>query len=116
MGGRVTVCVEFIKSATTRYRSVLQRPDGLAVEFEGGAYNKIGGRPEAVPHDLVHLIVEDELRLSGGVWGVLVAGGLFRHARVTAGRQAPHAAERGRSTPSSSARRPCTRTRSATRS
>ena len=27
----------------------------------GGSYNKIGGRPEAIPHDLAHLVVEDEL-------------------------------------------------------
>jgi hypothetical protein len=73
--GRVTVCVEFIKTATTRYRSVLHCPEGIVVEFDGGSYNKIGGRPEAVPHDLAHLVVEDELELTAGVWGVLVAGG-----------------------------------------
>jgi hypothetical protein len=92
----VAALVEFIKGETNRYRSVLQRPDGVHVEFEGGSYNKVGGRPGAVPHDIAHLIVEDELALTGGVWGVLVAGGLFRHARVIRGRQAPHAAERGR--------------------
>jgi hypothetical protein len=96
LGGRMPVLVEFIRSESTRYRSLLHRPDGLTVEFEGGSYNKLGGRPDAVPHDLAHLIVEDELALTGGVWGVLVAGGLFRHARVICGRQAPHAAERGR--------------------
>jgi hypothetical protein len=90
----VTARVDFIKGETTRYRSVLHRPDGVQVEFEGGSYNKIGGG-EAIPHDLAHLIVEDELALARGVWGVLVAGGLFRHARVVGGRQPPHAAERG---------------------
>src|SRR5688572_19111047 len=90
------VRVEFVKGQTPRYRSVLHRADGVVVEFEGGSYNKVGGRHDAVPHDLAHLIVEDELGLAGGVWGVLAAGGLFRHAKVIAGRQAPHAAERGR--------------------
>ena len=85
--------VEFVKGETTRYRSLLHRPDGVTVEFDGGSYNKV---PGAIPHDLAHLIVEDELGLTCGVWGVLVAGGLFRHAKVVAGRQAPHAAERGR--------------------
>jgi hypothetical protein len=87
--------VAFIKGETNRYRSVLRRADGVEVEFEGGSYNKLGGR-ESVPHDIAHLIVEDELSLTGGVWGVLAAGGLFGHARVVAGRQAPHAAERSR--------------------
>jgi hypothetical protein len=95
-GQRVAARVDFTKGETTRYRSVLHRPDGVAVEFEGGSYNKVGGRPGAVPHDVAHLVVEDELALTGGVWGVLVAGGLFRHARVISGRQAPHAAARGR--------------------
>jgi hypothetical protein len=49
-----------------------------------------------VPHDIAHLVVEDELRLERGVWGVLAAGGLFRGARVVAGRQRPHAAKRAR--------------------
>jgi hypothetical protein len=88
--------VDFIKGETPRYRSLLHRPDGVEVELEGGSYNKLGGRGEIVPHDVAHLIVEDELALTAGVWGVLVAGGLFGHARVVAGRQAPHAAERGR--------------------
>jgi hypothetical protein len=93
----VTASVDFIKGETARYRSLLHRPDGVDVEFEGGSYNKLGGRRGVIPHDIAHLIVEDELALACGVWGVLVAGGLFRHARVVGGRQAPHAAERGRS-------------------
>jgi hypothetical protein len=92
----VTARVDFIKCETSRYRSVLHRPDGVEVEFEGGSYNKLGSRREVIPHDIAHLIVEDEIALTGGVWGVLVAGGLFRHARVVGGRQAPRAAERGR--------------------
>jgi hypothetical protein len=90
------VRIEFVKGETARYRSLLYRADGVTIEFEGGSYNKVGGHPDAVPHDLAHLIVEDELGLTRGVWGVLVAGGLFRHARVIDGRQRPHAAARGR--------------------
>ena len=92
MDGRL-VLVEFIKSAGTRYRSLLHRPDGVLVEFDGGAYNKL---PERVPHDIAHLIVEDELRLTCGVWGVLVAGGLFPQAHAVQGRRLPHASERAR--------------------
>jgi hypothetical protein len=89
------VRIEFLKGRSRRYESLLHRPDGVDVAFEGGSYNKVGPRSE-VPHDLAHLIVEGELRLQHGVWGVLVRGGLFGHARVVAGRQAPHAARRGR--------------------
>jgi hypothetical protein len=96
MPERMTAPVEFIKGEASRYRSVLHRPDGVDIEFRGGSYNKVGGRPGAVPHDVAHLIVEDELALTGGVWGVLVAGGLFPQVTVIGGRQAPHAAERGR--------------------
>ena len=95
-GRRVTVRVEFIKGPSTRYRSILHRPDGLVVELDGGSYNKVGGHPDSVPHDFAHFVVEHELGLTGGVWGVLVAGGLFRHAKVISGRQAPHAARRSR--------------------
>ncbi len=88
--------IEFIKGETTRYRSLLHRPDGVVVEFDGGSYNKVGGRPGRVPHDIAHLIVEDELRLTRGVWGVLVAGGLFPQAHAVSGRRRPHASERAR--------------------
>lgn len=90
------VAVEFERREGRRYRSLLHRADGVVVAFEGGAFNTIGGAPGELPHDLAHLIVEDELGLRSGVWGVLAAGGLFSHATVVAGRQAPHAARRGR--------------------
>jgi hypothetical protein len=87
--------VDFFKGDRRFYRSLLHRSDGLQVEFQGGAYNKLG-RGQEVPHDLAHLIVEEELGLRGGVWGVLAAGGMFAHARVVAGRRAPHAVRKGR--------------------
>ncbi|MBJ7518922.1 MAG: hypothetical protein JHC84_04425 [Solirubrobacteraceae bacterium] len=84
--------IVFVKGATRRYRSVLHRADGVEVELDGGAYNRVGGPAREVPHDIAHLIVEDELGLERGVWGVLAAGGLFRGASILAGRQRPHAA------------------------
>ena len=86
--------IEVFKGETRRYRSILHRADGVEVELDGGAYNRLGERE--LPHDIAHLIVEDELGLDRGVWGVLAAGGLFRGASVRAGRQKPHAARRGR--------------------
>ena len=48
-----------------------------------------------LPHDLAHLVVENELALREGVWGVLVAGGMLR-PRQGRGRppQAPRDAAR----------------------
>lgn len=88
--------VQFFRGERRFYRSLLHRADGRVVEFQGGAYNKVGGPDRQLPHDLAHLIVEDELGLDKGVWGVLAAGGLFAHARVVEGRQAPHPRRRSR--------------------
>jgi hypothetical protein len=88
--------VRFVRGESRRYRSVMRRADGLEVELEGGSYNRVGGPAGEVPHDLAHLIVEDEFGLTEGVWGVLAAGGMFGHARVVSGRRAPHAGRRGR--------------------
>jgi hypothetical protein len=87
--------IEFVRGETRRYRARLQRPDGVAVELDGGSYNRVGGPAGELPHDLAHLVVEDELGLRSGVWGVLVAGGMFRHATVVAGRRRPQATRRG---------------------
>jgi hypothetical protein len=86
--------IEVFKGATRRYRSILHRADGVAVELEGGSYNRLGERE--LPHDIAHVIVEDELGLERGLWGVLAAGGLFPNLTIRAGRQKPHAARRGR--------------------
>jgi hypothetical protein len=39
---------------------VLRRAHGVEVELDGGAYNGIGGPAGEVPHDIAHLVVEDE--------------------------------------------------------
>lgn len=88
--------IELLRGESRRYRSRLQRPDGVVVELDGGAYNRVGGVPGELPHDLAHLVVEDELALRSGVWGVLVAGGMFGHATVVSGRRRPQATRRGR--------------------
>lgn len=86
--------IQFVKGTGQRYRSVLERGDGVRVELDGGGYNTVGGPAGRVPHDLAHFVVEDELVLRVGLWGVIAAGGLFAHTDVTAGRQPPHAARR----------------------
>ncbi len=88
------VAIEFFKPDGRRYRSVLHRRDGLVIELDGGAYNKVGGPARELPHDLAHFVVEDALRLESGLWGVIAAGGMFGHAKVIEGRRPPHAAKR----------------------
>jgi hypothetical protein len=89
--------VDFVKGESRRYRAVLHRPDGVDVAFEGGAHIAVGGGGAGeLPHDIAQLVVEDELGLRSGVWGVLVAGGMVRHAMVVAGRRAPQAARHAR--------------------
>jgi len=88
--------IVFFRGETRRYRSRVQRSDGVTVELDGGSYNRVGGSAGELPHDLAHLVVEDELGLRSGVWGVLVAGGMFGHAAVVAGRRKPQATRRGK--------------------
>ncbi|WP_205695600.1 hypothetical protein [Conexibacter sp. SYSU D00693] len=91
------LAVTFTKPVEGRfYRSTIRRADGCLVAFDGGGWNTVGGPARELPHDLAHFVVEDGLGLTSGVWGVLAAGGLFGHAQVVEGRQAPHAATRGK--------------------
>jgi len=87
--------IAFVKGTGQRYRSLLQRRDGVTIELDGGGYNTVGGPAGRVPHDLAHFVVEDALVLPFGLWGTIAAGGLFAHTRAVAGRQPPHAARRG---------------------
>jgi hypothetical protein len=88
--------IDFHKGPTTRYRSTLHRHDGVTVALDGGSWNRIGGRVGRVPHDLAHLIVEQELGLDRGLWGVLAAGGIVQNAEFAGGRRPPHALERAK--------------------
>ena len=88
--------IDFHKGPTTRYRSTLHRHDGVTVALDGGSWNRIGGGVGRVPHDLAHLIVERELGLDRGLWGVLAAGGIVQNAEFAGGRRPPHALERAK--------------------
>jgi hypothetical protein len=80
-----------------RYRSRLRlREGGVVVELAGGSWNEIGGAERELPHDLAHLVVEDGLGLSMGLWGVIAAGGVFGEVSVVEGRRRPHHDARGR--------------------
>jgi hypothetical protein len=93
---RRSVPIEFHKRSLGRYHSVLHRLDGVSVRLEGGSYNRIGGSAGRVPHDIAHLIVEDEFGLGAGLWGTLAAGGIVQNAVFAGGRKPPHAERRAR--------------------
>lgn len=93
-GSRIPI--DFSKQPAGRYFSVLHRADGVAVRLEGGSYNRIGGSPGRVPHDIAHLVVEELLELKAGLWGTLAAGGIVQNATFAGGRKPPHAERRAR--------------------
>ena len=68
--------------------SVVERDDGVV-------YRMLSGRSgTALPHDIVHLVVERELGLTDGIWGGIAAGMVFTSMRHVRGRRPPHVTER----------------------
>jgi hypothetical protein len=68
--------------------AVVERDDGVAYRLWEGR------RGPGLPHDLVHYLVEQELRLADGIWGAIAAGVVFRSMTHVGGRRPPHAAAR----------------------
>jgi putative acetyltransferase len=71
-----------------RAYSVVERADGVRFRVDGGV---AGAR---LPHDLAHLIVEQETGNDAGFWGAVSAGAVFRSMTHLDGRQPPHARDR----------------------
>ena len=57
-----------MKAESGPHRAVVARPGGEAVQFAVYDYGPV------LPHDLVHYVVEDELGLEFGFWGLVSAG------------------------------------------
>jgi hypothetical protein len=68
--------------------SVVERDDGVVYRLQGGRSRT------ALPHDIVHLVVERELEITDGIWGGIAAGMVFRSMRHVRGRRPPHVGER----------------------
>lgn len=66
--------------------TLVERDDGVAFEMRGA-----GGGAD-LPHDLVHAVVETELRMADGIWGCIADGVVWGSMRHVAGRRPPHAA------------------------
>jgi ribosomal-protein-serine acetyltransferase len=68
--------------------ALIERDDGVVYQLYGGT---AGSR---LPHDILNLVVERELRIGDGIWGGIAAGVVFDTMRYVRGRRTPHAAER----------------------
>jgi hypothetical protein len=71
-----------------RAYAVIERDDGVVYQLFGGTAGP------GLPHDIRHLIVERELRISDGIWGAIAAGVVYESMRHLSGRRPPHAADR----------------------
>ena len=69
--------------------SVIERDDGVVYRMDG--YTVMG--PD-LPHDVRHLIVERELRISDGIFGAIAAGTVWTSMHHLRGRRPPHSVER----------------------
>ena len=68
--------------------TLVERDDGVVFLMRGA-----GGGAD-LPHDLVHALVEQSLRVTDGIWGCVADGVVWGSMRHVSGRQPPHAAER----------------------
>jgi hypothetical protein len=71
-----------------RAYALVERDDGVVYRLYGGT---AGPR---LPHDIMHLVVERELRIKDGIWAGIAAGVVFDSMCHVSGRRPPHAAER----------------------
>lgn len=69
--------------------SVIERDDGVVYRMDG--FTIMGPK---LPHDLRHLIVERELRVSDGIFGAIAAGTVWHSMHHVRGRRPPHSADR----------------------
>jgi len=70
--------------------ALVERDDGVVYRLYGGT---AGPR---LPHDIMHLVVERELRIKDGIWAGIAAGVVFGSMHHVCGRRPPHAAERSK--------------------
>jgi hypothetical protein len=70
--------------------AVVERDDGAVYRLYGG---QAGPR---LPHDIMHFVVERELRIRDGIWGGIASGIIFDSMQHVSGRRPPHARDRSR--------------------
>jgi hypothetical protein len=83
------VRITFERMADRRpVETLVERDDGVVFRMRGA------GGGAALPHDLVHALVEQSLRVPDGIWGCVADGVVWGSMRHVTGRQPPHAGER----------------------
>jgi hypothetical protein len=74
-----------------------ERAYALVERDDGALYRLYGGRAgPRLPHDIMHFVVERELRIRDGIWGGIASGIVFDSMQHVSGRRPPHARERSR--------------------
>jgi len=74
-----------------------ERAYALVERDDGAVYRLYGGRAgPRLPHDIMHFVVERELRIPDGIWGGIASGIVFDSMHHVGGRRPPHARERSR--------------------
>jgi hypothetical protein len=73
-----------------RAYALVERDDGVVYRL----YGEMAG--SRLPHDIMHLIAERELRIRDGIWAGIAAGVVFESMCHVSGRRPPHAAEHSR--------------------
>ena len=80
--------ITFRKTGERTLETVVLRDDRVGVQMRS-SYGKL-----PLPHDLVHYVVEFELKLKHGFWGCIEEGALFPGMTVVSGRPPPDARKR----------------------
>jgi hypothetical protein len=83
--------VTFTRTAERRYRVSVEGPGVVSSWMEPAP-----GYDARLPHDMAHFVVENELGITGGVFGQLAGGGHARTFHPTDERASQKLAKRGR--------------------
>src|SRR5260221_5041868 len=80
----------FRPSGGTRDATLVTRSDGVRLSVP------VFGKLDPLPHDLAHVVLEDEWALHDGFWGSVAVGAIVAGMGMLGGRQPPHARARSR--------------------
>jgi hypothetical protein len=83
--------VVFTKTGERRYKVTVERKSKASVSMDPAP-----GFHDRLPHDVAHFIVEDELKIAGGVFGQLAAGGNANTFHADDPRETRKARKRGK--------------------
>jgi transposase len=82
--------ITFTKTGARSYEVVARRDDKVVVRVQ------TADRPQGLPHDMAHYLVERGLGFERGFWGAVAAGAVFKGMQVVSGRRSPHRSNRTR--------------------